>query len=81
MTQTIYIFYGNRRISANLTQYHDTVDVLLTFIVTSFVSLFLQLDILLNGNPVDALAVIVHKDKAYWTGKRICAKLKDTIHR
>lgn len=56
------------------------VDVLLAFIVTSFVSLF-QLDILLNGNPVDALAVIVHKDKAYLIGKRICTKLRDTIHR
>lgn len=41
----------------------------------------LQLDILLNGNPVDALAVIVHKEKAYSTGKRICVKLKDNIHR
>ena len=36
---------------------------------------------LLNGNPVDALAVIVHKKKAYSTGKRICVKLKDNIHR
>ena len=41
----------------------------------------MQLDILLNGNPVDALAIIVHKDKAYLTGKRICEKLKEIIHR
>ena len=46
-----------------------------------FNQLLMQLDILLNGNPVDALAVIVHKEKAYSTGKRICTKLGDNIHR
>ena len=43
--------------------------------------LFLQLDILLNGNPVDALASIVHKKKAYSVGKKVCEKLKENIHR
>ena len=47
----------------------------------SSVCFLLQLDILLNGNPVDALAVIIHKEKAYSAGKRICVKLKETIHR
>ena len=41
----------------------------------------MQLDILLNSNPVDALACVVHRDNAYAVGKRICIKLKDTIHR
>ena len=40
-----------------------------------------QLDVLLNGRVVDALASVVHRDKAYSTGKTICLKLKDTIHR
>ena len=31
--------------------------------------------------PVDALAFIVHQDKAYTTGKRVCKQLQETIHR
>ena len=40
-----------------------------------------QLDVMLNGRVVDALASVVHRDKAYSTGKTICGKLKDNIHR
>lgn len=40
-----------------------------------------KLDILLAGNPVDALSFIVHKDKAYERGKVLTDKLRDIIPR
>ncbi|MGI6742680.1 MAG: translation elongation factor 4 [Eubacteriales bacterium] len=40
-----------------------------------------KLEILLNGENVDALSFIVHKDKAYTRARRICEKLRDNIPR
>jgi GTP-binding protein LepA len=40
-----------------------------------------RLDILVNGEPVDALATIVHRDKAYQKGQAVISMLKDLIPR
>ena len=44
-------------------------------------SVLSKLDILLNGDPVDALSALVHKTNSYNLGKKLCAKLKELIPR
>lgn len=45
------------------------------------VSNLVKLDIMLNGDPVDALSALIHRDNAYDLGKKICAKLRELIPR
>ena len=45
------------------------------------VSKLVRVDILLNGNSVDALSSLIHADNAYTIGKKMCEKLKELIPR
>jgi len=40
-----------------------------------------KMDILINGDPVDALSLIIHKDKAHFRGRELAKKMKELIER
>ena len=44
-------------------------------------SVLVKVDVMLNGDPVDALSALIHKDNAYDIGKKMCSKLKELIPR
>ncbi|MEI6576670.1 MAG: translation elongation factor 4 [Bacteroidota bacterium] len=44
-------------------------------------SKLVKMDILLNGEPVDALSALIHRDHSYEFGKKICEKLRQLIPR
>ncbi len=45
------------------------------------VSDLVRLDILLNGEPVEALAAVVHRDKAYYVGRELVSRLRKVVPR
>jgi GTP-binding protein LepA len=44
-------------------------------------SKLIKLDVLINGEPVDALSMIAHKDRAYYKGRQVAEKLREVIPR
>ncbi|MCC6691087.1 MAG: elongation factor 4 [Bacteroidia bacterium] len=40
-----------------------------------------KMDILINGDPIDALSALIHRDRSFDFGKKICEKLKELIPR
>ena len=49
--------------------------------ISSSTADLVKLDILLNGDSVDALSTLIHRSHAYDFGKRMCSKLKELIPR
>ena len=41
----------------------------------------MKLDILVNGDPVDALSIIIHRDTAYESGRSLASKMRELIPR
>jgi GTP-binding protein LepA len=54
----------------------------LDYAVTGYwTSPLVKLDIMVNGEPVDALSIIVHRDRAYDRGRQLAAKMRELIPR
>ena len=75
LCEIIYDFYDKLK---SCTRGYGTVD----YEITEYRSEdMVKLDILVNGVPVDALSVIVHRDKATWRGRKLLLRLKKKIAR
>lgn len=75
LAETIYDFYDRLKAA---TRGYGTMDYELTGYRTDEL---VKLDILVNGTPVDALSVIVHRDKAERRGRALITRLKKEISR
>ena len=73
--EVIYDFYDRLK---SITQGYGSFDYeLIEYRRTDLV----KLDFLINGERVDALSMLIHRDNAYDFGRRICVKLKELIPR
>ncbi|MBN2245163.1 MAG: elongation factor 4, partial [Candidatus Aminicenantes bacterium] len=75
LAEVIYDFYDTLK---TITQGYGSFDYEL---IDYRISDLVRLDILVNGERVDALSLIVHRDKARDWGVKICDRLKDEIPR
>jgi len=75
LVETIYDFYDRLK---SVTHGYGTMD----YDITGFrADDLVKLDVLVNGMAVDALSIIVHRDKAEQRGRRLIRRLKQEIHR
>jgi len=75
LVETIYDFYDRLK---SVTHGYGTMD----YDITGFrADDLVKLDVLVNGEPVDALSIIVHRDKAEQRGRRLIRRLKEEISR
>ncbi|MEM0913733.1 MAG: elongation factor 4, partial [Planctomycetota bacterium] len=73
LAEIIYDFFDKLK---SITSGYGTVD----YQIKGFnADRLVKMDILVNGQPVDALSVIVHRDKAEFRGRHLLKKLKDQI--
>ncbi|HYF15880.1 MAG TPA: GTP-binding protein [Phycisphaerales bacterium] len=75
LAEIIYDFFDKMK---GLTSGYGTMDY---EVISYQADKLVKLDILINGDPVEALATIVHRDRAEHRGRQLCSKLKDQIPR
>lgn len=75
LAEIIYDFFDKMK---GLTSGYGTMDY---EVIAYRNDTLVKLDILINGDPVEALATIVHRDRAEQRGRQLCSKLKDQIPR
>ncbi len=75
LSEMVFDFYDRLK---SLTKGYASMDYELT---DYRVSHLVKLDIVLNGEPVDALSLIIHRDKAAYRGRELTKKMKEIIDR